>query len=380
MSEIHFNVETIATPILIRNNSGEKTQTQKLGFIGQLDSFRFFAVFLVIISHWIPGLFLNKIPNGYLGVTFFFVLSGFLISSNLFFAKRSVAENKLTTKKALLNFYARRFLRIFPLYYLTLFIIWVLNKGIYEKDFLWYLFYASNILTFVKQHWQESLSHFWSLAVEEQFYLIWPFLILLVPIRFLKSWLIIVISISVLYKVFTIFIEPRRFSDVLTIAAFDSFGLGALLAYQRVYGKGFRIFSLENIKYVFALLVISFVLCVIGKGQLLVFVWPLFSVLLIAKSIPGYTGLAGHVLNNRVFKYFGKISYGIYVYHNFIPWLVRCLMGAETKYPISIKPVLKNWHPAPAMLLTFEFCFLIAIASISWYGFERPINGLKKYF
>lgn len=373
-------MRTSATPILIGNNSGEKTQTKKLAFIGQLDSFRFFAVFLVIISHWIPGLFLNKIPNGYLGVTFFFVLSGFLISSNLLFAKKSVVENKLTTKKALINFYARRFLRIFPLYYLMLFIIWILNKGIYEKDFLWYLFYGSNILTFVKQHWQESLSHFWSLAVEEQFYLVWPFLILLVPVRFLKSCLITVISISVLYKVVTIFIEPHRFSDVLTIAAFDSFGLGALLAYQKVYGKIFRIFSLENIKYVFALLILSLVLCLMGKGQLLVFVWPLFSVLLIAKSIPGYSGFAGYLFNNRVFKYFGKISYGIYVYHNFIPWLLRCLMGAETKYPISIKPVLKNWHPLPAMLLTVEFCFLICIASISWYCFEKPINGLKKFF
>lgn len=107
---------------------------QKLGFIGQLDSFRFLAVSLVMISHWISNSVVASMPFGYLGVTFFFVLSGFLISFNLFVNHQSIVQNKLTKKNAIIRFYIRRSLRIFPLYFLVLGLIWLANKSIFEGN------------------------------------------------------------------------------------------------------------------------------------------------------------------------------------------------------------------------------------------------------
>ncbi len=352
----------------------------KLGFISQLDSFRFFAVLLVILSHWVSGTIVNRIPNGYLGVDFFFVLSGFLISTNLFYAKKSILDENLTTQKALFNFYVRRFLRIFPLYYLVLFFIWHLNKHVFDGHVGWYLFYGSNFLIFLKQSWQESLSHFWSLAVEEQFYLIWPFLIFLIPVRLIKQFLVTTILLSMAYKIIMPLVSESRFNDVLTISAFDAFGLGALLAYQKVYGVHLRLLEVKNLKYMLPVILIGLLLWVNNNSILLALVWPYFSMLLIAKSLTGYKGISGGILNNPVFRYFGKISYGIYVYHNFIPWVIRCLQGKETKYPIAIKPLLIDWHPVTAVLMIFQFCVLIGIATTSWFFFEKPLNNLKRYF
>jgi peptidoglycan/LPS O-acetylase OafA/YrhL len=76
---------------MIKENNG----VSRLSYLPQLDSFRFFAVFLVIVSHWLPGNKVNNIPNGFLGVTFFFVLSGFLISTNLLLTKQKITSKKL---------------------------------------------------------------------------------------------------------------------------------------------------------------------------------------------------------------------------------------------------------------------------------------------
>src|SRR5688500_14524737 len=97
-------------------------QGKKLGFIGQLDSLRFVAVFLVLISHWISNSTVERLPFGYLGVTFFFSLSGFLISYNLFITHQSILTNEVKPGNAILRFYIRRSLRIFPLYFLVLFL------------------------------------------------------------------------------------------------------------------------------------------------------------------------------------------------------------------------------------------------------------------
>jgi peptidoglycan/LPS O-acetylase OafA/YrhL len=141
---------------------------KKLGFIKELDTFRFIAVALVMISHWVPDSLVNKVPNGFIGVTFFFVLSGFLISYNLLVTKKQIDEEyRITPGKALLNFYLRRTLRIFPLYYLVIIILFISNRNIFERDTIWYVTYSSNILSFLDQEWHGMLSHFWSLAVEE---------------------------------------------------------------------------------------------------------------------------------------------------------------------------------------------------------------------
>ncbi len=213
--------------------------TKHLRFIPQLDSFRFFAVMLVLVSHWTPKS--NAyLPNGCLGVTFFFVISGYLISSNLIYLKKSIDGGSLPTDggslptgKAFKIFYIRRTLRIFPLYFLVIFLLYLANKEIFEGKVLWYLTYLPNILFFRQKAWPGMLSHFWSLGVEEQFYLVWPLLIFTVKERWLKYLCPGIVLLSLAFKIwlFDRYNPFFSYNDLLTMYNFDAFGIGAILAY-----------------------------------------------------------------------------------------------------------------------------------------------------
>lgn len=126
-------------------------------YIKQLDSIRAIAVILVIISHWLPKTnVLNIIPNGNIGVDIFFVLSGFLITKILFDI-RSKAE-VLNIPKAILikNFYVRRTLRIFPIYYLTILVLLLFSKNTgtdIHSAFIYLITYTSNLYFFNIQKW-----------------------------------------------------------------------------------------------------------------------------------------------------------------------------------------------------------------------------------
>jgi peptidoglycan/LPS O-acetylase OafA/YrhL len=170
-------------------------------YFPQLDSLRAIAVLLVIISHWFSAQhFLNRyVPNGIFGVTLFFVLSGFLITSILLKIKTKL-EAGGSHGEAFKVFYVRRSLRIFPAYYLLLFILVVLNLASVRDSFWWHFFYVSNFYFWIKGAFAGSLSHLWSLAVEEQFYFVWPAIILLVPWRFLTSVLLAGVLTGFLFR------------------------------------------------------------------------------------------------------------------------------------------------------------------------------------
>ncbi len=155
-------------------------------YIPQFDSIRAIAVILVIIHHWFEtNKVLNFFPNGALGVNMFFVLSGFLITGILLKAKKQVEAETTTRGTAFKNFYIRRTLRIFPIYYLLLFVLWLMHDPAIAKDGVYYFTYTANYLFFSQQFFPARVAHLWSLAVEEQFYLIWPWLIILIN----RKWL-----------------------------------------------------------------------------------------------------------------------------------------------------------------------------------------------
>ncbi len=148
-------------------------------YIPQFDSLRAIAVLLVIVHHWVPeNSILNYTPNGPLGVNIFFVLSGFLITGILLKSKKQVETHGLARKTVFRNFYIRRTLRIFPIYYLLLIVLWYLKDPSIQKDGVYYFTYTSNFLFYSEQFFPGRLAHLWPLAVEEQFYIIWPFLII----------------------------------------------------------------------------------------------------------------------------------------------------------------------------------------------------------
>jgi peptidoglycan/LPS O-acetylase OafA/YrhL len=353
---------------------------ERLQFIPQLDSFRFFAVFLVIISHWLPSSKLNIMPTGRIGVTFFFVLSGFLISSNLLYTKHSLDEGKLTLKGALTEFYLRRTLRIFPLYYFAIIALLVTIPKLFEDNLEWYLLYVPNFLFFKEQKWPGMLSHLWSLGVEEQFYILWPLIILLVRKSVLKFVIISVILFSVGFKIFAN--SFFSFYDVLPFSCFDSFGIGALLAYSYVE-EGFVKNKILNIPLGINLILFSVVALLIfvsGLSFLFGFFVSLIAFLIIRQAINGYQGVAGMILDYPVLRYLGRISYGLYVYHNFIPWLVRCFRGKEKAYPIlSIPEIKSDLLNKPILLFITELFLLVIIASLSWFLLEKPFIRLKRF-
>src|SRR6266849_732607 len=154
----------------------------------QLDGIRTLAVSAVFLQHFVgfqnlPGI-LGVIPWGQLGVKLFFVLSGFLITGVLLRSRDAVEQAGVSNWFAARQFYVRRFLRIFPLYYFVIAICVLLNIPPVREILVWLLTYTLNIYASLRGQWGNLdlyVAHFWSLAVEEQFYIVWPWFLLFAP-------------------------------------------------------------------------------------------------------------------------------------------------------------------------------------------------------
>ncbi len=348
-----------------------------LNYMPQLDTLRAMAVFLVLLEHWFQGEYWFKIfPTGMIGVTLFFVLSGYLISEILMRSRNDAEANKHTRAFSIRQFYIRRTLRIFPIYYITLVILLIFNIENIRHIFGWFLFYVSNIYFFKIQNWAGSLSHLWTLSVEEQFYLIWPFVILFIKKKHLLNAIIFITFIGPAVRAYLFLTGSGTevsisFDQVLTPTCMDCFGLGALLAYFRTYVD--RKFNLNNL-YGIIMFVVSAILFVIilltdtGIFGAIVLrtIISILSLYLIAGASIGFGGVARYVLQNPVLLYLGKISYGLYLFHNFVPAICRSF---------GIQPI-----PNPYLNFLLQLAALVSIASLSWYLIEKPINNLKRHF
>ena len=207
-----------------------------------LDGLRAVAFFLVFFFHAEYGYF------GWIGVQLFFVLSGFLITGILLDMKKL-----LPTAGYFVKFYGRRFLRIFPLYYFYLFlatriVTFLLEQkirrnymNIFWEQFPYAVGYVYNFFM-ATSHYDISsffLTHLWSLAVEEQFYILWPLIIFFTPVKYLKKVFMTVIGLAVVFSisvmVFYQFAPFKILGDaytaiyVLPFSHFDAFAFGAIL-------------------------------------------------------------------------------------------------------------------------------------------------------
>lgn len=142
-------------------------QTGHETYRAELDTLRAVAVVLVLASHWIPG-FAANIHWGVVGVYLFFVISGYVITRGLL-RERDGPSGRID----FLRFYARRTLRIWPIYFLALAAMYWLWPGLREGSVIWHVTFLSNVL-FSFQDAPKFPIHLWSLSVEEQFYLLWP--------------------------------------------------------------------------------------------------------------------------------------------------------------------------------------------------------------
>lgn len=353
-----------------------------MNYIKQLDSIRAIAAFLVIIWHWIPqSSFINQFPNGAFGVNIFFVLSGFLITSILF-SNRKEAEALSHSKKTVLkNFYIRRALRIFPIYFLTIALMVLLHQLLSFKltlsELLASVTYSHNFYLFIVKIWPEATLHFWSLAVEEQFYLVWPLFMLFIPQRFLLHWILLFILIGAGSQ---LFITDTEFGYLLPHACFDALGIGALLAWITTYKsqslpKFYRAASLLAIISAVIIVLNTLGILYVKQGRFahaLIGAWAIIHVLLHHQKQSIFTRALSHSWLIKM----GKVSYGIYLYH-ILYYLVA--------YPIwkqSFLPLLKNINQAyhPWIFLVLNFGIFYFICWLSWKYIEKPILQLKTRF
>jgi peptidoglycan/LPS O-acetylase OafA/YrhL len=351
------------------------------GYMPQLDSLRAFAVLLVIISHWFSHdhLFNRYFANGILGVTLFFVLSGYLITGILLRSKTSI-ENGGSMKAAFKSFYVRRSLRIFPIYYLLLFVLLIINVADIQKSFSWHFFYLSNFYFWVKGAFGGNLSHFWSLAVEEQFYLFWPALIFFVPRSKLVTTFIALIVFSTIFRL-VILNPPAHMGRFLMPASLDSFCIGALLAYGQQQSNNWYKWIAAN----FSILLLALSAIFIGYtfcqaripfaakdyvflSSYFLLISLIFGLIILRCSVGVNNKVVKVVMNNKALIYLGKISYGLYLYHNLIPYFYNIhLAGFLSTYSYYIVQVIR--------LLA-----LIGLSTLSWYVIEKPLLKLKDRF
>lgn len=350
-----------------------------LPFFPHLDTLRALAVSLVILNHWwhFPDVY------GMSGVALFFVLSGFLISAGLMDAKERIAAGTETISKAVGKFYARRFLRIFPLYYFYLFIIWMLPFDFVHEGLWWFFAYLGNHYQYNIQNYIILRGHLWSLSVEEQFYLIWPFLMLLIPFRHLKwgmgAFLLIGIGSRLLFQ--SNILAPAihaNGTEMFAPTCFDSFAIGAFFAWQYRYGILSEKFFRKWLNYATLFSFVGMTILLWGYFPFGTAVWSrllvsIIGVWMIQVSIDGYKGWAKALLANPAVLYLGKISYGIYIYHLIIPYVYYLFTQME---------FLRGKMPLEDSLAAhyIKALMLVVVSAISWQVLEKPINNLKKYF
>ena len=351
-------------------------------YIPQFDSIRAIAVLLVILHHWLPAKnVLNFLPNGKLGVNIFFVLSGFLITGILLKAKKQVESNSINKSTVFKNFYIRRTLRIFPIYYLVLMVLWFLNDPALKQNSAYFFTYTSNYLFYSEQFFPERLAHLWSLAVEEQFYIFWPWLIVLTPRRFLPYLigLLLVIGVSSNF----IFTSKDWWVEIFTPACFDAFAIGGFLSYLTAYREDVIEQLQPRFKWLAGGVLVLFALDVFHYSFL-----PSRTVHALLAVVILYYCLfkrnikaVNLILDNKWLMKLGKISYGVYLYHLFVPelwmWINQNFYkwGIDLFFNNAIAERIK-----PYWLFVQEFAFLLLLSSLSWMLIEKPINNLKKYF
>ena len=328
----------------------------------QLDVLRAIAVALVIIHHWYYSFkIFSFLPNGELGVKLFFVLSGFLITRILLGYRKRVFIGESSFMQCLKTFYYRRFLRIFPIYYILLLVLLLTNHSEIRATIFWHFFYLSNYyFYFINHGWGGDVSHFWTLSVEEQFYIFWPFLILWVEEKYLLKVVVTTIICGVIFR--TTNFSHSYMYNVLTPACFDSLGLGALLALK----YDWIIVKIEKLRLIYtALLFLSFGLIiyfhrlnlVIFNQTFLGLFVSIFSFLVVSKISKGTKHLKSF-FENKYLIYIGKISYGIYLFHNLIPFIYI------NHIPIFISYLLR-------------LMILLLISSGSYLLIERPLLKFK---
>jgi peptidoglycan/LPS O-acetylase OafA/YrhL len=223
------------------------------------------------------------------------------------------------------------------------------------------------------------LSHLWSLAVEEQFYLIWPFVI----IFFNKKYLLFAISLFIIIgSVSQHLLTKVPYGSILTISCFDAFGFGALLALVISYAKD-RLNYFYKYLSIIALLVFS--LFIVGvfyywvlPQRTVISIISVWLITYVIVNVQNDTLRLKFLFNNKILLFLGKISYGLYLYHNIIPQLINSQIINKYFNPLLPDILFKKYWGQ--LYLVENTILLVLISWLSYSFFEVKFLKLKKYF
>lgn len=321
----------------------------------------------------------HKITAGYYGVDLFFIISGFLITNILL-------KSKGTFLHCYKNFVGRRTLRIFPIYYLMLiFMVFIGYKPCCE----YILFFATYTINYAWVHYNipmNALSHYWSLAIEEQFYLFWPIFILgfrgKPKLMLSVTALIIGACFFQLTTRFFTVANPYNFVGLFTRAGSLCLGaLGGMLYHRNKLSDDFFGKNILVEWLVFAALGISLLI----SYDLKYVVLALCSFYIVLKSVHSDFSIAwiNRFLTNRKVQYIGSISYGIYIFHLPIGYFLTTEFISPWWCAINFDSLgyFQFIHSYLWVVLLPTYSLLsIGIAALSSRYIERPILTLKDRF
>jgi len=345
-----------------------------------LDGLRGLAVSLVLAFHFF------SLNFGWLGVDLFFILSGFLITGILIDSKEHPSYFK--------NFYAKRTLRIFPLYYLALSAVILLiafkgpdlnlnNYQYFLNHSGWFFSYLQNWLwSFDNWPPDKLIDHLWSLAIEEQFYLFWPLLVYFVPTRNLIYVAVSMIVIAIISRYVTYYAgySATPVQYVNTICRMDSLSIGACIAILIRTRPERLVYLVKMVCYVVVPLTVY--MCFDAQSykynhyHYSTIGYTLFDLIcgvVLLVSFTDWLPIYNKFLSSSVMRWLGKYSYGLYVYH----WIIYSFALQ------FVKPYLKtNFTFMPIWLSYGTVCLIatVLVAKLSFDYFEYPILKLKKHF
>jgi peptidoglycan/LPS O-acetylase OafA/YrhL len=337
--------------------------------IPQLDGVRGIAIILVMLvntSEKYPSLHLQRIVgNGWMGVDLFFALSGFLITGILLDTKHDPGYFR--------NFYARRVLRILPLYYSVLVFMFAVvpllrpadGHTIFEKSSPWWAYplFLQNFLIALPTQAAGPLGASWSLAIEEQFYLIWPLAVLFCSTATLRRIAIIMIIFSAPLTFYLSWHHVLIYSNIFCRQVGLMAGALVVLVTRPPEFVGAR-----YVKHAWAAFLGALTLVFVSEAMGTR--WLSFSLVALASASFIFLALYSEqkwlqaILRNRFLMFTGTISYGLYLLH---------------KIPGDLA---QSFHldRHPFLLLPCIFVASYALAALSWVLLEKPFLRLKRFF
>jgi peptidoglycan/LPS O-acetylase OafA/YrhL len=337
-----------------------------LSYLSRFDGLRAVAVFGVLIEHFCPLRVLTRLSPGGAGVTLFFVLSGFLITRIL------VNYRSQTIGSAAAQFYWRRFLRLSPPLFLAITIAALLNLSTMRSDWWVHALYLTNFQIGLNGSWVGSADHFWSLCTEEQFYLLWFLVVILLPRSSLFYAIIVAFAVTLTFRAFVYFSQLPALTTVLLPGNLASLAAGALLLEAQTSDRFSRLNGvLTDRKWLivtailFGALSISMRFVDLPRAIFYPFVASAFFACLLAAAANERPDPYLDWLHWRPLRYLGKISYGIFVYHMFLPSIIGPIPGL-------------HWIASGSWLAFVALVVIsITLAHFSWVFIEAPILQYK---